>query len=375
MSPGRIELSDVQKRVIDHDRGHLRIVACPGSGKTETVSRRVAELVKKGVKPSTIVAFTFTNKAADGLKSRIRMMLEEWGGRRDVGDMYVGTIDSFCLYMLKKIKPEYRSFEILDSARRAAFVDRWYNVLGLANLGAHKWRTIEKFYRSVDRAVTEGVDMSSVSNEAFVSCYETYTKKLREEKFFDFISIIATLLDVLERDPDALAQVGKEVKHVVFDEYQDVNKLQETLLGFLSSRADSVCVVGDDDQNIFQWRGSDISHIRDFPARYDKHSVTTENLGVNYRATDALVRSGRQTGLAQHEPDLRRTCAHTSKQGRVRIRRHRAPPLRHGHRGIRVHLQHNGLPARNRSLKKRAPPDRSIVPRHGGDRTHQRRRG
>ena len=290
MSPGRIELSDVQKRVIDHDRGHLRIVACPGSGKTETVSRRVAELVKKGVKPSTIVAFTFTNKAADGLKSRIRMMLEEWGGRRDVGDMYVGTIDSFCLYMLKKIKPEYRSFEILDSARRAAFVDRWYNVLGLANLGAHKWRTIEKFYRSVDRAVTEGVDMSSVSNEAFVSCYETYTKKLREEKFFDFISIIATLLDVLERDPDALAQVGKEVKHVVFDEYQDVNKLQETLLGFLSSRADSVCVVGDDDQNIFQWRGSDISHIRDFPARYDKHSVTTENLGVNYRATDALVR-------------------------------------------------------------------------------------
>ena len=291
MSPGRIELSDVQKRVIDHDRGHLRIVACPGSGKTETVSRRVAELVKKGVEPSTIVAFTFTNKAADGLKSRIRTMLEEWGGRRDVGDMYVGTIDSFCLYMLKKLKPEYRSFEILDSARRAAFVDRWYNVLGLADLAdLGKWRTMAKFCRSVDRAVAEGVDMSRISNDVFVSCYEAYTKKLREEKFFDFISIIATLLDVLERDPDALAQVGREVKHVVFDEYQDVNKLQETLLEFLSRGADSVCVVGDDDQNIFQWRGSDISHIRDFSDRYDRRSVTTENLGVNYRATDALVR-------------------------------------------------------------------------------------
>lgn len=291
MSPGRIELSDVQKRVIDHDRGHLRIVACPGSGKTETVSRRVAELVKKGVEPSTIVAFTFTNKAADGLKSRIRTMLEEWGGRRDVGDMYVGTIDSFCLYMLKKLKPEYRSFEILDSARRAAFVDRWYNVLGLADLAdLGKWRTMAKFCRSVDRAVTEGVDMSSISNEAFVSCYEAYAKKLREERFFDFISIIATLLDVLERDPDALAQVGRDVKHVVFDEYQDVNKLQETLLEFLSRGADSVCVVGDDDQNIFQWRGSDISHIRDFSERYDRRSVTTENLDVNYRATDALVR-------------------------------------------------------------------------------------
>lgn len=291
MSHGRIELSDVQKRVINHDRGYLRIVACPGSGKTETVSRRVAELVKKGVKPSTIVAFTFTNKAADGLKSRIRTMLEEWGGRRDVGDMYVGTIDSFCLYMLKRIKPEYRSFEILDSARRAAFVDRWYNALGLADLAdLGKWRTMAKFCRSVDRAVTEGVDMSSISDEAFVSCYEAYTKKLREERFFDFISIIATLLDTLERDPAALAQVSREVKHVVFDEYQDVNKLQETLLEFLSRGVDSICVVGDDDQNIFQWRGSDISHIRDFSERYDRRYVTTENLSVNYRATDALVR-------------------------------------------------------------------------------------
>ena len=75
----------------------------------------------------------------------------------------------------------------------------------------------------------------------------------------------------------------------MFDEYQDVNKLQEELLGFLSEGANSVCVVGDDDQNIFQWRGSNVEHIIDFPKKYERYGVTTEKLDVNYRATGGLI--------------------------------------------------------------------------------------
>lgn len=286
----RLVLSAAQQRIIGHDNGHLRIVACPGSGKTETVSRRVAELIKNGAEASKIVAFTFTEKAAGELKFRIRRILEETCPEKsDFGDMYVGTIDSFCLYLLKKIRPEYKSFEVLDSSRRASFVDRWYYKIGMGNLQTEKvrkWGTIDKFCRSVDLAVTERIDMSLVSDENFVRCYREYEEMLREERFFDFVSIIATLLKVLEKDPDALEYVGENVRHVVFDEYQDVNRIQEDLLGFLSAGADSVCVVGDDDQNIFQWRGSNIQHILGFPKKY---GATTEKLDVNYRATQALV--------------------------------------------------------------------------------------
>jgi len=288
-----IILSEVQQRVIDHDHGHLRIVACPGSGKTEVVSRRVAELIKKGVNPATIVAFTFTEKAAEGLKLRIRKHLEEkCPDKSDFGDMYIGTIDSFCLHLLKQLKPEYRAFEVLDSARRIAFIDRWYYRMGFRDLQEErmgKWRVMKMFCDSSDRAMMERIDMSQITNTAFVTCFGEYVKKLKEEKFFDFTSIIFSLLELLQSDKSALKQLGSTVKHVVFDEYQDVNKLQEELLEYLSRGADSVCVVGDDDQNIFQWRGSDVAYIINFPTTYEKYGVTIEQLDVNYRATDGLV--------------------------------------------------------------------------------------
>lgn len=285
--PAAIELSESQRRAVAHDAGCLRIVACPGSGKTETVSRRVAELVRKGADPSKIVAFTFTRKAADSLKARIRRML---GERTDIGGMYAGTIDAFCLYMLKKIRPEYRAFEVLDGARRAAFLSRWYRKIELDRLdgGGGKWRVIEDFGRSVDIAVTENIDMSRV-DRAFAQCSAAYAEKLREERFFDFVGVISALVEALQDSPADLERIGSEVKHVVFDEYQDVNKIQETLLELLSRSADSVCVVGDDDQNIFQWRGSNIGHILEFPEKYAKYDVVTEELGTNYRATRELI--------------------------------------------------------------------------------------
>ena len=288
-----LRLSDEQRQIIDHDRGHLRIIACPGSGKTETVSRRVARLVGKGEKPAEIVAFTFTEKAAGELKFRIRSILDEaCPEKSDFGDMYVGTIDSFCLHMLKQVRPEYRSFEILDANRRAAFVDRWYWDIGLRDLQDErtgKWRTIGKFCDSVDRLITENVDISRVSDRVFAGCCEKYREKLREEKFFDFVSITSTLLWVIREDAEARRYVGEHVRHVVFDEYQDVNMLQEDLLEALSEGARSVCVVGDDDQNIFQWRGSNIRHILDFDKKYAGHKVTTGKLEVNYRATGGLA--------------------------------------------------------------------------------------
>lgn len=288
-----LDFSETQKRIIGHDKGHLRIVACPGSGKTEVVSQRVAELIKKGVPPSEIVAFTFTEKAAEGLKMRIRGILErKCKEKSDFGDMYIGTIDSFCLHLLKQLKPEYRSFEVLDAARRIAFVDRWYYRMGLDSLqgaGRGKWKVIKMFCESSDRVMMERIDVSRLSDKDFVRCYDEYRKKLQDERFFDFASIIYTLLEILKSESETLSQLGEIVKHVVFDEYQDVNLLQEELLEQLSKGSASVCVVGDDDQNIFQWRGSNVNYIIDFPTKYKRYGMTAEELDINYRATDGLV--------------------------------------------------------------------------------------
>ena len=287
-----IQLSDIQKRIIRHDRGHLRIVACPGSGKTEVVSRRIAELIKKGADPSKIVAFTFTQKAAEELKLRIRRILENTPGKSDFGEMYIGTIDSFCLHIIRKIRPEFQSFEILDSARRMAFIDRWYYDMGfdvMQRIRTGKWKVMRIFCTSADLVMTEGIDTSMIHTDGFAECYDRYVKKLEEKKFFDFTSIIFKLTSLLDHDKMARQYLGDSVKHVVFDEYQDVNRLQEKLLEHLSRGSDSVCVVGDDDQNIFQWRGSSIEHMMDFKKKYAKYGVTTEGLDINYRATDGLV--------------------------------------------------------------------------------------
>ncbi|ABK77762.1 superfamily I helicase [Cenarchaeum symbiosum A] len=286
-------------------------MACPGSGKTETVSRRIAELIKKGAAPSKIVAFTFTNRAADSLRFRInRVVSAECGRVDDLGSMYVGTIDSYCLQLLKELKPEYRPFEILDEAKQAAFVDRWYLNIGLRDIetGRGRWDTLEKFCRTVGIVQNERLDVKSLHNKDFVRCYRNYAGKLEDEKFFDFSSVVHMLLGVLENDAGATDRLNSMVEHVVFDEYQDVNHIQEDLLSVLSKVSDSVCVVGDDDQNIFNWRGSNFRHIREFDAKYDKYGMTVLPLNTNYRSTGHIIKAAAsliQNNLGRLEKDMR----------------------------------------------------------------------
>jgi DNA helicase II / ATP-dependent DNA helicase PcrA len=313
------QLSDVQQRIVNHNRGHLRIVACPGSGKTETVSHRIAQMIADGEEPSQIVAFTFTKKAAENLRHRIRSQLEKKSSRKDFGDMYVGTIDAFCLHLLKILKPEYKSFEVLDESRKIAFLERWYWELGLhvlaRNDGAGKWKTLEKFSRTLDIVVNERVDVNLITDNQFVRCHANYVQKLHDERFFDYASVITTLLGIIENNEEVAKDLHSKIKHVVFDEYQDVNLLQESLLELLSVESKSVCVVGDDDQNIFQWRGSNVQHILEFPEKYKSYGVDTEELGINYRSTDSLVDASRQF-IERNENRVRKNITSFDQQTR-----------------------------------------------------------
>ncbi len=297
-----IKFTSDQLKAIEHDKGHLLLLACAGSGKTEVVSQRIARLIEKGSNPKNIVAITFTEKAAEELKSRIRRILDEkCPERADFGEMYIGTIHSFCFFMLQELDPKYKSFDVLDDTRRVAYVSKYQNFSRRLNLWPLRetssgkklmyYTTIERFLNSADIVMMENLDPGKLTNRKFRSSYYAYRELLEEEKYFDYSSMIHTLVDTLAKDKAMLRNLQKRVKHLIVDEYQDVDQLQEKLIELISIDADSVCVVGDDDQCIYQWRGSQVRNIIGFERKYKKkYKVSRIPLKTNFRSTNAIIR-------------------------------------------------------------------------------------
>lgn len=298
-----LNLTNNQEEAISHTEGLLRVIACPGSGKTEIIARRIATLISKGEEPSGIVAITFTEKAAEELKTRIRKILQDKVPERaDIGDMFVGTIHAFSLEMLRELDPYYRTYDVLDDAQRVAFVSKsmnYYNNIKLVRLEKHYgmkyYRTISKFLKSVDIMLMERLDPSQIEDERFSDCFAAYKKQLEDERYFDFSTIISTLVSRLSSDDKSLALISHRTRHVIVDEFQDVDKLQNELLRLLSGKAKSLCVVGDDDQGIYNWRGTDVKIIRDFGTSGgytgDPKDVV---LDTNFRSTADIVKLARK---------------------------------------------------------------------------------
>lgn len=285
------ELTKEQKKAVNHLKGNLQIIACAGSGKTEVVSTRIAELVKHEAVPKSIVAFTFTEKAAEELKARIREILQrDCPSKADLGDMYVGTIHSFCFEMLKQIEPRYRGYDVLDDPRRVAFLSmphRYYRS-NLTELEEHgKFNTIGQFLESYDIVRMEDIDVDDLSNEEFADCCRRYEGFLEKDRYLDFASMIHRLVKMVETNKDAKKALNDRIKHLVVDEYQDVDQLQEKLIRHIAEGCESLCVVGDDDQCIYNWRGSTVENIVNFSDNYP--AVTTIPIAQNFRSTKGII--------------------------------------------------------------------------------------
>ncbi|MBZ5647222.1 MAG: ATP-dependent helicase [Acidobacteriia bacterium] len=289
-----------QLNAIGHRGGNLLIIACAGSGKTEVISRRIAQLVQEGADRRSIVAFTFTEKAAAALKARIRKHLEELlPADPSLGDMYVGTIHSFCLQVLKELDPSYRNFEVIDEVRQAALICTHFNDANGRGLGLDHLRhlvrtngffdTIRAFTRSLTAIHLESIDIRHLGDAHLREAVERYNNLTRQRPnyYLDFDGIIDEAVRKLRTDPEALRTANNRFKHVVVDEYQDIDPRQEELITLLSRRADSLCVVGDDDQSIYGWRGADITNILNFHRRHAP--VRRIQLVDNFRSTHAVV--------------------------------------------------------------------------------------
>ncbi len=269
-------------------------LACAGSGKSRTLAFRIARLVAQGEAPDSIVAFTFTDKAAESIKLQIARALKEANLEPTVlGAMYVGTIHSYCQHVLYAIDARYRQFDVLDENKLKLYLISRYPQLGLhlikTRRSARYFETIKKVSDAWKIMNDEMIQISDVNSQDgnLGEVLERLRAALNNDQFIDFSLMIRLVVEALrDEHPGALRAIAS-LKHLMVDEYQDVNPAQEALIQELHRRSTSLFVVGDDDQAIYAWRGADVSNILTFRQRYPRSSEHT--LSHNFRSTPAIV--------------------------------------------------------------------------------------
>jgi DNA helicase-2/ATP-dependent DNA helicase PcrA len=293
-----MKLTKSQQAAIDHGNSNLQLIACAGSGKTEVIARRVTHLIKDGCLPSNIIAFTFTEKAAAELKERIvSRCKEELGEIHGMAEMYVGTIHAFCLDLLTTEIPKFLKFDVFNEVQQALLIDRHSSESGLTTStdlnGQHLKRYLDTpHYLSALGILREAdTDDKALSSCSLLAGLDSYRDLLEKTRHLDFAGIMEAAVDVLTNDGGLKARLSSRVKHVIVDEYQDLNPIQDAIVWLLHELGAKICVVGDDDQTIYQWRGSSVQGILTFEQRYP--SVTTVKLEENFRSSEGIVETAR----------------------------------------------------------------------------------
>lgn len=330
------DLTERQKEAVESDVRRLLIVAGAGSGKTEVVARRIAWYVGvRAVPKDRIVAFTFTERAAEELQFRVRQHLARVAGHDDGGDptlggMFVGTIHSYCLKRLRELKPDvFHNFDVLDEGGRYALVERyWYQTLAGkpleqafadANIAKGHFDSVGRFLHAYDllneyhrlevdlgsgTAPDPGSDESGWcaqatlgtevgqgdAAKAFADTAARYYALLRCRRFLDFSTAQAELLRQVEDDDEACAALRVRVGHLVVDEVQDINPVQARLVELLVDDEAGLTAVGDHRQAIFGWRGGRVEimgDLHDELAAADDGSVIV--LRDNFRSTPRVI--------------------------------------------------------------------------------------
>lgn len=274
---------------VQHRGTPLQIIASAGSGKTEVVAQRVADLFANGVEPQSVVAFTFTEKAAESLKLRIEQRIEARLGKAFVDRLngcFIGTIHSYCYQLLREHVPRYETYDILDEHRFVAFLTREAERLGLRKLSDGLFASISEFVRNLDVVYNELLSVDDLHSH-FGDVVARLESRLHMYRFLTYGHLIALAVAEL-RKTDVFTAVRRPLKHLIVDEYQDINPAQEALIRCLAAPPVELCIVGDDDQSIYQWRGSDVSNIVDFKKRY--RNVATFELLTNRRSRPTIIK-------------------------------------------------------------------------------------
>lgn len=280
-------LTPAQEAAIAEINSNLQIIACAGSGKTEVIARRIANILesKENILPESIVAFTFTEKTAENMKVRIAKALGKH--QTEITEkMYIGTIHGFCYALLKNFAEDFRDFRILDTVKSHHFITRYYKDCGMSDLGLELHpRNVILFLQCVDKMI-DAFDESELWVENQKAAFEKYRKCLFSHRYIDFSFLIFEALQQIRSKPDVKKALSN-IRYLIVDEYQDVNDLQEKVISEIANAGANICVVGDDDQTIYQFRGSNAENMISFSKRYPH--VKQVRLETNFRCSHRIV--------------------------------------------------------------------------------------
>ncbi len=283
-------LNDMQKEAVTSTEGPLLVLAGAGSGKTTVLVNRIAYMIsEKNISPWNILAITFTNKAANEMKERIAAILGDTARR-----MWVGTFHSMCVRMLRTcidLLGFTRDFVIYDTADTRTLMKECLRELDLDEKAfpARNALSIISGAKNdiMDPDTFESVYRNDYRMNIVSRVYFRYQTKLRKNNALDFDDIIFYTVKILSENPDVLQMYRDKLKYILVDEYQDTNNLQYLLINLLAQKHRNICVVGDDDQSIYKFRGAKIENILNFEKDYPEAKRVT--LECNYRSTRNIL--------------------------------------------------------------------------------------
>ncbi|MGH1363949.1 MAG: ATP-dependent helicase [Calditrichia bacterium] len=282
-------LNPSQKDAVEHLEGPILVLAGAGSGKTRVLTYRIANLLQKGVaRPHEILAVTFTNKAAREMQKRIESLISS-----SARGMWIGTFHSICARILRMEAHELgydSNFTIYDVDDQLRLLQ---NVMAGLNISTQTLKPRQVQYRisdSKNKMITpERFDKMAMdyNDKRIAQVYHAYEKAKRRNNAFDFDDLLIKPLDVFTKHEHVLHKYQSRFRQILVDEYQDTNKAQYYFIKHLSSMHRNICVVGDEDQSIYRWRGADIENILNFGKDYPE--AKTVRLEQNYRSTTTIL--------------------------------------------------------------------------------------
>lgn len=294
-----------QRQAISTVSGPVLITAGPGTGKTHTLVQRTIYLIKEcNVQPENIFIATFTEKAAKELITRITNELAAHQISVNINEMYVGTFHSLCLRILKdhlaftRLRKNYRLLDAFDQQYMIfQNLDRFKNIPGVDELlpNSSNWRQAGKVCSYANMLSEELIDPDSLIVDpdpeisALGQLLKTYDNIIKTENLLDFSSIQVEAYQLLQNHSDILKEIQSKITYIMVDEYQDTNYIQEQIVFLLAGERNNICVVGDDDQGLYRFRGATIRNILEFPSKFAPGQCQIIPLTINYRSNSNIV--------------------------------------------------------------------------------------
>lgn len=300
-----LHIDSKKLEIVNHVDGLMLVIAGPGAGKTMAIVERVVHLIGTcGIAPESIFVSTFTEKAAKELLTRISRRLMEEGLKVSPNEMYIGTMHSLFLRVLKdyseftRLKKNYKTFDDFDQSYivyRRMHQFREIENFGLVAKAQSNWTNAGTLCGYLNKVREEAIDPETLlfapepEVKALGEAYKLYCEILEAENAIDFSAIQSEMLSLVESHPDVLAEIRSKIKYLIVDEYQDTNTIQERILLKLAGSAANICVVGDEDQSIYRFRGASVRNILQFADNFPAGACKTVVLDTNFRSHKDIV--------------------------------------------------------------------------------------